>query len=266
QIVTCRNMLSKNKIKHFRSLRLKKYRDKYQEYIVEGEKVINELLGCKYPHVKHVIGTEQWINENFKDKSYPPENILTTSGHDLSKISSFKTPPGVIAVLHIPEQTFNKDIVNNDISLVLDKIQDPGNLGNIIRIADWFGIENIFCSHDCADRFNPKVIQATMGAFMRVNLWNVNLTELLEEYSSIPGFNVYGAFLEGESIYEQELGKSAFIVMGNESRGISKNYIPYIKSRLFIPNYSARAGSIDSLNVSAATAVICSEFRRRKKK
>ncbi len=258
-------MLSKNKIKHLRSLKFKKYRDKYQEYIVEGEKIIKELLECKYPYVKHVIGTDQWLKDNFKEVTGRPENILTVSERDLSIISSFKTPAKVIAVLHIPEQSINKDIVINDISLVLDEIQDPGNLGNIIRIADWFGIENIFCSHDCADRFNPKVIQATMGAFIRVNVWNVNLKELLAEYSSVPEFTVYGTFLDGESIYKQELAEKAFIVMGNESRGIAEKYTPYIKSRLFIPHYPVRAGGVESLNVSAATAIICSEFRRRKK-
>lgn len=257
-------MLSKNKIKHFRSLRLKKYRDKYQEYLVEGEKIIKGLIECKYPLVKQLIGTEQWLKDNYKDEICRPEDIFIVSEHEISKISSFKTPAKVIAVLYIPEQSVNKDNVINGISLVLDKIQDPGNLGNIVRIADWFGIENIFCSHDCADRFNPKVIQATMGAFMRVNVWNVDLKELLEEYSSIPEFTVYGTFLNGESIYEKDLEKRAFVVMGNESKGISKKYIPYIKSRLFIPNYAAQAGGVESLNVSAATAVVCSEFRRGK--
>ena len=258
-------MLSKNKIKHLRSLSLKKYRDKYQEYLVEGEKIIKELIECRYPLVKQLIGTEQWLKDNYKDEIYRPEDINIISEQELSKISSFKTPAKVIAVLNIQQQAINKDNIINDISLVLDKIPDPGNLGNIIRIADWFGIENIFCSRDCADRFNPKVIQATMGAFMRVNVSYVNLKELLEEYTSIPEFTVYGTFLNGESIYEKDLGKRAFIVMGNESKGISKKYISYIKSRLFIPNYAAKAGGVESLNVSAATAVVCSEFRRRKK-
>ena len=256
-------MLSKNKIKHFRSLRLKKYREKYGEYLVEGEKIIKELIYGKYPFVKQLIATQQWLKDNYKDTVYPPEVILIASKYELSKISSFKTPGEVIAVLHIPEQTINKAAIINDISLVLDKIQDPGNLGNIIRIADWFGIKNIFCSHDCTDCFNPKVVQATMGAIMRINVYYVNLKDLLEEYISVPGFTIYGTFLDGESIYDKDLGKRALIVMGNESRGISKSYAPFITTRLYVPKYEHQPGSAESLNVSAATAIVCSEFRRR---
>jgi len=256
-------MLSKNRIKHFRSLRLKKYREKHGEYLVEGEKIIKELIDSGYPLVKQLIATQQWLKNNYKDAIYPPENILIVSAYELSKISSFKTPGGVIALLCIPAHIINKNAIIDDISLVLDRIQDPGNLGNIIRIADWFGIKNIFCSHDCADCFSPKVVQATMGAIMRINVYYVNLKDLLEEYKSVPGFTIYGTFLNGESIYDKDLDKRAFIVMGNESRGISKSCIPYITTKLFVPKYAHEAGSIESLNVSAATAIICSEFRRR---
>jgi TrmH family RNA methyltransferase len=256
-------MLSKDKIKHFRSLRLKKFREKYGEYLVEGDKIIKELIDSKYSLVKQLIATRQWLKDNYKYEIYPAEVIKVVSLYELGKISSFKTPGEVIAVLRIPEQTINKAAVINDLSIVLDKIQDPGNLGNIIRIADWFGIKNIFCSHDCADCFNPKVVQATMGAIMRINVYYVNLKDLLEEYTSVSGFTIYGTFLRGESIYDKDLEKRAFIIMGNESRGISKSYMPYIKSRLFIPKYTYQSGSIESLNVSAATAIICSEFRRK---
>jgi TrmH family RNA methyltransferase len=256
-------MLSKNKIKHFRSLRLKKYREKYGEYLAEGEKIIKDLMECKYAGIKQLIATEQWLKENYEERIYPIENILIASEYELSKISSFKTSGKVIAVLQIPEHTVNKAAIEKDISLVLDKIQDPGNLGNIIRIADWFGIKNIFCSADCADCFNPKVVQATMGAIMRINVYYVNLKYLLQEYSSYSGFPVYGTFLKGESIYDKDLEKRGFIVIGNESRGISKGIISYIKTRLLIPKYENQPVSVESLNVSAATAIVCSEFRRR---
>ena len=256
-------MLSKNKIKHFRSLRLKKYREKYGEYLVEGEKIIKELIDARYPLLKQLIATRQWLKDNYRNEIYPPEDILIVTVYELSKISSFKTPGEVIAVVRIPDHIINKAVIINDISLVLDKIQDPGNLGNIIRIADWFGIKNIFCSHDCADCFSPKVVQATMGAIMRINVYYVNLKDLLEEYTSVPGFTVYGTFLSGESIYDKDLDTRAFIVMGNESRGISKSYISYITTRLFVPKYAHQTGSVESLNVSAATAIVCSEFRRR---
>lgn len=256
-------MLSKNKIKHFRSLRLKKYREKYGEYLVEGEKIIKDLIDSRYPLVKQLIATQQWLKNNYKNKIYPPENIITVSAYELSKISSFKTPGEIMALLHIPEHIINKDDIIKNISLVLDRIQDPGNLGNIIRIADWFGIKNIFCSQGCADCFNPKVVQATMGAIMRINVYYINLKDLLAEYSSVPGFTVYGTFLDGESIYDKDLDKRAFIVLGNESGGISKNYMPYITTKLYVPKYTNQTGSIESLNVSAATAIVCSEFRRR---
>ncbi len=256
-------MISKNKIKHFRSLRLKKYREKYGEYLVEGEKIIKEMVDNGYQLVKQIIATQQWLKRNYKNEIYPPENILTASVNEISKISAFKTPGEAMALLRIPYHIINKDDIINDISLVLDRIQDPGNLGNIIRIADWFGIKYIFCSHDCADCFSPKVVQATMGAIMRINVYYVNLKDLLEEYISVPGFTVYGTFLDGESIYDKDLNKKAFIVMGNESRGISQSYIPFIATRLFVPKYAAQTGSVESLNVSAATAIVCSEFRRR---
>ncbi len=256
-------MLGKNKIKHFRSLRLKKYRDKYGEYLAEGEKIIKDLMEYKYSGVKYIITTEQWLKENYKEKIYPAEAIIIASEYELGSISSFKTPGKVIAVLTIPEYKVSKAVIENEISLVLDKIQDPGNLGNIIRIADWFGIKNVFCSADSADCFNPKVVQATMGAIMRINVHYVNLKILLQEYSSIPGFPVYGTFLKGESVYNKVLEKRGFIVMGNESRGISKSNIPYIKTRLSIPKFPNQPGSVESLNVSAATAIVCSEFRRR---
>jgi TrmH family RNA methyltransferase len=256
-------MLSKNKIKHLRSLRLKKYRDKYGEYLVEGEKIIKELINTGYSKLKQLIVTRQWLKDNYKDGIHSSDLVLTVTEHELSKISSFKTPGKVVAVMSIPEHIINKDDIIKGISLVLDKIQDPGNLGNIIRIADWFGIKNIFCSHDCADCFSPKVVQSTMGAIIRINVYYVNLKDLLEEYNSVQGFTVYGTFLNGESIYDKNLAEKAFIVMGNESRGISKSYMPYITTRLFIPKYTHQAGSVESLNVSAATAIVCSEFRRR---
>jgi len=256
-------MLSKNKIKHFRSLRLKKYRDIYKEYIVEGEKIVKELIKLKYPLVKDLIATEQWLGDNYKENIYPQEAVCSVNDNELSKISSFKTPGKVIAVLRMPEYNIDKNDIIAGLSLVLDTVQDPGNLGNIIRIADWFGIRNIFCSYECADCYNPKVVQSTMGAIIRVNLYYVDLRDLLEEYSSIPDFTIYGTFLKGDPVHNRNLDKKAFIVLGNESKGIAERYLPYIKSRLFIPKYDPNNSAVESLNVSAAAAIICYEFRRR---
>ena len=256
-------MLTKSKIKHLRALGLKKYRDRYKEYIIEGEKIVKELIESKYPLLNQLIATEQWFKDNYKENIYPPESIYTINYYELYKISSFKTPGKAIAVLRMPEHNINKNDIISSLSLVLDTVQDPGNLGNIIRIADWFGIRNIFCSYECADCYNPKVVQATMGAIIRIKICYVDLKDLLEKYSSLPEFTVYGAFLHGEPIYNKNLEKKAFIVLGNESKGISERYLPYIKSRLFIPNYDHNNRGVESLNVSAAAAVICSEFRRR---
>jgi TrmH family RNA methyltransferase len=256
-------MLGKNKIKYFRSLRLKKYREKYREYLIEGDKIIRELIDAEYPLMKKILATKRWLNNNYKNDIYPPEIVHLVSDYELGKISSFKTPGEVIAVMSMPEHTIDNNTIINNISLVLDKIQDPGNLGNIIRIADWFGIKNIFCSGDCADCFSPKVVQATMGAITRINIHYVDLRNLLEEYAAFPEFNIYGTFLKGESIYDKDLGNKGFIVMGNESRGISESCIPYITTRLFVPKYTQQSGTVESLNVSAATAIVCYEFRRK---
>jgi len=145
--------------------------------------------------------------------------------------------------------------------LALDEVQDPGNLGTIIRIADWFGIEHIFCSQGTADVYNPKVVQATMGALARVHVHYVNLSELID---SLPDIPVYGTFLDGTNIYEQELSQTGIIVMGNEGNGISPEVRKVINRRLYIPNYPANRPTSESLNVAVATAITCAEFRRRK--
>jgi TrmH family RNA methyltransferase len=256
-------MLTKNRIKHLRSLALKKYRDRHKEFMVEGEKIVRELIKMHYPLVKQVIATEQWLQENQAETIFTRENICIANDNELARISSLKTPGKAIAVLGMPEHIIDRDSVVNGLSLVLDTIQDPGNLGNIIRIADWFGISNVFCSGECADCYNPKVVQATMGSILRINIHYIDLKNLLEEYSSIPGFKIYGTFLSGMPVYGEELSKKAFIVLGNESRGISDRYLPYIKSRLFIPKYMGKSAYAESLNVAAAAAIVCYEFNRK---
>jgi TrmH family RNA methyltransferase len=256
-------MLTKNRIKYLRSLALKKYRDRHKEYMVEGEKIVRELIKMQYPLLKQLIASEQWLQENYTEAVLTRENICIANYNELAKISSLKSPGKAIAVLGMPEHVIDRDSVVNGLSLVLDTIQDPGNLGNIIRIADWFGIRNVFCSSECADCYNPKVVQSTMGSILRVSIHYVDLKDLLEDYSSIPGFEIYGTFLSGKPVYGENLAKKAFIVLGNESRGITERYLPYIKSRLFIPQYGSKFAYAESLNVAAAAAIICSEFRRR---
>jgi TrmH family RNA methyltransferase len=179
---------------------------------------------------------------------------------EMERISALKSPTEHLALFRIPKQQLNSEQVRSDITLVLDDVQDPGNLGTIIRLADWFGISDIVCSEDTADCFNPKVVQATMGAILRVRVHYTNLAEWL---SSHKGATIYGTFLEGENIYNAQLEKSGVIVMGNEGQGISAEVAEKVSHKLLIPPYPADRCGSESLNVAVATAVICSEFRRR---
>lgn len=256
-------MPGKSKIKYLKSLKIKKYRDIHGEFIMEGEKIIIELLENNPSLITRLIGTGQWLKNNTTGCVDTISDVMEVTQSDINKISSFKASGEVMAVLRIPEHNINKHEVLSDLSLVLDRVQDPGNLGNIIRIADWFGINNIFCSCDSVDCYNPKVVQATMGAIIRIKVHYLDLKNFLEEYSSVAGFNIYGTFLQGRSIYDEKLDKKAFVILGNESKGISRTYRPYIKSRLYIPKYARGVDNIESLNIASAAAIVCSEFRRK---
>ena len=252
-------MLSKNKIKFIHSLSIKKNRDSLGLFCAEGEKCVEDLLS----HFKcqTLIATKEWIEEKqFKAK----EIIYITSAEELKPISSHKTPQPVFAVF----EKSAKDLIVNDLfsqlSLVLDEVQDPGNLGTIVRIADWFGIHNIICSKNTVDIFNPKALQATMGAAARVCVHYVDLVDFLKKIlNKNPNFPIYGTFLSGENIYETPLDKNGLIVMGNEGNGICKEIENLVSQKLLIPNYPEGEKTSESLNVSVATAIVCAEFRRR---
>jgi TrmH family RNA methyltransferase len=168
-----------------------------------------------------------------------------------------------MAVVEIPEVEFGIISLKNKLTMCVDDIQDPGNLGTIIRICDWFGIENLICSNNSADLYNPKVIQASMGAFLRVKVFYQNLEEFIPEYSKITSHPSIGTFLEGEDIYKTDLPKSALVVLGNEGKGISAEVEKLLDSKVFIPPYLQTQKHAESLNISTAAAVVCSEFRRR---
>jgi len=181
---------------------------------------------------------------------------------ELSRISFLKTTPEIVAVVLIPKFEIDWDEIQGGLSLVLDEIQDPGNLGTIVRLADWFGIRNIICSEACADLYNPKVIQSTMGAFARVKVHYVALPEFLNHAKEL-NIPIYGTFMEGENLYQCDLTVDGLIVMGNEGNGISENTTTYVSRKINIPSYPPGVVTSESLNVAIATAVICSEFRRR---
>lgn len=254
-------MLSKNKIKFINSIKKKKYRDQHQCFFVEGEKLVDELLKSDLS-VTDLFATKEWID---KYSNYPNNDIdveeITES--ELKKISSLSTPNKVFAIASQANYQIDKKEISNELSILLDQVNDPGNLGTIIRIADWFGIKNIFCTRESVDLYNPKVVQSTMGAIFRVQVHYVNFDELLQEFSGISDFNIYGTYLEGNTIYQEKLQNKGFLMMGSESHGISKHWEQYVTNKLYIPNYPVNSQSSESLNISVATAIACSEFRRR---
>lgn len=248
-------MLSKNKIKYIHSLELKKNRKAEHVFVAEGHKTVGDLLG-HFP-CKLLIATKEWFD---KKLPFQADEIIEVNNDDLFKASFLKTPQEVLAVFEQPEYTTDATVVSQSLCLALDDVQDPGNLGTIIRLADWFGIEHIFCSNNTVDAFNPKTIQATMGAIARVKLHYCSLYELISNLKDVP---VYGTFLDGEDIYTQKLSSNGLIIMGNEGNGISQEVERLINKRLYIPNYPQSRETSESLNVAIATAIVCSEFRRQ---
>jgi len=246
-------MISKNQIKFIRSLELKKNRKRESLFVAEGPKVIEELLKLKTPHT--IIATKEWIDNNPKIS-----NVIEVSERELESASLLKTPQQVLALFAIEITVQDLNIDENKLYLALDGIQDPGNLGTIIRIADWFGIDTIYCSNETVDVYNPKVIQATMGSIARVKVVYTDLCNLISNLSD--EMPVYGTFLDGSDIYKNELTPNGIIVMGNEGKGITKELKSLITNKLLIPSFSI-GDTAESLNVAIATAITCSEFKRR---
>lgn len=251
-------MISKNKIKLIKSLDEKKFRKENALFLAEGNKTVEECL--PYFECKLLLATTEWLKRRHALPQWA--DIIEASPEEIKKASLLKSPQEVLALFKQPVyRQPSHEQLRNSLTLALDKVQDPGNLGTIIRIADWFGIENIFCSPDTADLYNPKVVQATMGAIARVKLFYLPLDDFFTRLpSDIPRF---GTFLHGENIYESQFPTSGIIVMGNEGNGISDEVARHISHRLFIPNYPIGRATSESLNVAVATAITCSEFRRR---
>ena len=247
-------MISKNKIKYIRSLELKKNRNKEGKFVAEGFKVVDDLLALQPADL--IVATGEWLRgKNFGAET---EGIEVTD-EELKKVSFLQHPQQVLAVF---KQATSGDysIHTSELSLALDGVQDPGNLGTIIRIADWFGITHIYCSQDTADVYNPKVVQATMGSIARVKVEYGDLLGLVESLpADVP---VYGTLLDGDNIYQQKLENRGLIVMGNEGKGISPALAKKVNHKLLIPNFPKGRATADSLNVAIATAITCSEFRR----
>lgn len=259
-------MISKNTIKHIHSLTIKKFRDAEGSFIAEGPKVVGDLLPLM--DCKELFLTDQGF-ERFNAAKLL-DGMAESSVHritqaELERLSTLKAPREALGVFRTPQrQTDTKElaaIASKELCLALDGVQDPGNLGTIIRIADWFGIEHILASTTSADAFAPKVVQATMGAIGRVKMHYVDLESMLSKMD--PDIPLYGTFLDGNNIYAKDLCPNGIVVMGNEGNGISAGVSALINRRLFVPNYPSERNTSESLNVAVATAIICAEFRRR---
>lgn len=253
-------MLSKNKIKFIQSLERKKVRDREKLFLVEGDKMVNEAIRSGY-RVELLCATERFLISNGITPGAATE-IIVVINDELERASLLKSPQNALALVKIPDYQFRNDSLGHTLSLALDCIQDPGNLGTLLRIADWFGIEQVLCSEDTVDCYNPKVIQASMGAIFRIKIFYLDLKKTLSE-AGRRGLPVFGTFLDGEIIYKQDLSRVGILVMGNEGNGISPQVEEVITQRLFIPSFPEGQKNSESLNVAAAAAVCCAEFRRR---
>lgn len=256
-------MISKATIKFVHSLELKKNRNRERLFVAEGPKVVVDLATVVRP--KLIIATPEWLTQHHGSiQTWGDTEVCEVTEEELRKASFLKHPQQVMALFPMREEptTFSHSALpSRQLCLALDDIQDPGNLGTIIRIADWFGIEHIFCSKGTADVYNPKVVQATMGSIARVQL---HYTDLYQLITALPSETpVYGTLLDGQNIYTQELTSHGFIVMGNEGNGISPDIRKLVTRRILIPNYPVGRASAESLNVAIATAITCAEFRRK---
>lgn len=254
-------MISKTKIKFIKSLEQKKFRNKMRCFVAEGPKICEELLRVLDSQL--IVCEQDWLERN--KSLLTDKEIIVVTPDELKRISFLQHPQEVLGIFSIPDYSAQDYVrkATSGLVLALDGVQDPGNLGTIIRIADWFGIHTIFCSHHTADVYNPKTVQATMGSIARVQTIYANLVQLFTELNgAVP---VYGTFLGGKNIYDSVLSDNGIIIMGNEGNGISEEIMPFVNQKLYIPNYAYCRQTAESLNVAIATAVTCAEFCRRLK-
>ena len=248
--------LSKNTIKLIKSLRRKKFRQKYNKFIVEGDKMIKEILLQESFKLDQLFAVDTWLKTNESLFELQQQQVFSVSSSTLKQISELKTPNQVLAIIESPTYSLDENSLKNNVNLYLDDIQDPGNLGTIIRIADWFGISQVICSKGTVDVYNEKVIQATMGAFLRVKTPVSSLNEIQTHCPDIP---IYGALMDGESIFTTSFPKSGILVIGNEGNGISMESQKLLTKRITIP--AAENSVAESLNAAVATGIICSVWK-----
>ncbi len=248
--------LTKHIIKLTLSLAQKRHRLENNCFVVEGTKAVRDTWD--YFNCRMIIATNSWY-EQFGHSGHLDKLYIATKSQ-MERISQFTNASDVIAIYDIPECKLNRAEIEQGLTIVLDNVQDPGNLGTIIRVADWFGVKNIICSENTVDQYNHKVIQATMGAISRVKVHYLNLEQFFAQDWGLP---VYGTYLDGCNIYEKNLAEMGFIIFGNEGKGISDELAEFVTDRLLIPSYPKGCTTSESLNVSIATAITLSEFRRK---
>ena len=252
-------MISKNTIKLIKSLAQKKYRHKHRLFLVEGDKNVVETLQSEID-IEQLFATENFIQNN-RRLIETAKKAEQATPDEIKKASLLKTPQNCLALCNLPEV---KDLPEkpDDFSFYLDGVRDPGNLGTIIRTCDWFGINQLFCSEDTVDIFNPKVIQATMGSFCRVKIFYAGF-EKVKEMANVSGIKVLGTFMDGKNIYQSQLPEKALVVLGNEGSGIRKEIENAVTQKISIPRFASNNDKPESLNVAVSAAVICSEFKRK---
>lgn len=253
-------MISKNTIKLVHSLSIKKYRKKENLFLVEGDKNVLDVL-CSEIKVLQLFATHTFLSDN-KEETANAMEINEVSFDEIKKASLQKNPQNSFALCGIPNKIELPDKIENKLSLYLDGIQDPGNLGTILRTTDWFGVEYVFCSPDTTDIFNPKVVQSSMGSICRTNVLYLPF-EQMKNLADRSHAQVTGAFLDGVNIFDEKFSKKTVLVMGNEGNGIRKGIESFIEKKIMIPHFSTNYNRAESLNVAVATSIICAEFRRQ---
>lgn len=254
--------ISKGKIKVYGGLGLRKHRLAQGLFVAEGEKCVGETL--PFFELEALVATPAWLEVRGVPKGVDPERVMTATPLQMEQLSNLSTAPQVLAVYRLPQvKVPEPEELRGELALMLDGVQDPGNLGTIMRCADWFGVRHIIASPDTVDIFNPKAVQATMGAIGRVYISYTDLVPYLSEYKSVTGNPVYGTLLEGSNLYEASLKNNGLVIMGNEGKGISGAVRAEITAGLRIPSWPEGVPTVESLNVAMATAITVAEFRRQ---
>ncbi|TVR37811.1 MAG: RNA methyltransferase [Bacteroidia bacterium] len=255
-------MITANQIKHIRSLQQKKFRDRYHQFVAEGEKIIQEMIISDFADIVSIYGTIDWMEEM---EAQIPGNVekVRVSPKQLERISTLRSPNRVLAVVQKPKHPPPAQFASDDLIVILENIQDPGNLGTIIRTADWFGVRHIFCTPDTADLFNPKVIQSSMGSFLRVRMYYTDILSFIQNFSREIAF--YAASTDGGSLYDMSFSLPAAIVIGNESKGLSEKVLRATLKEMSIPSHKQgdSAEAPESLNAAMAAGIMMAHIRSK---